>query len=151
MNEQQRPPHSLTGFAAAAAAFVSAVEGNRQQIAQDAGLSKTELRALFHVAQRVSVTPKELAEYLGMTTGAITAIGRRLVDIGLFRRVDHPADRRSLHLELTAHGHDVMNAIHRDFNAMLTASTDGLDAAQLAAFSATLISVGDEVRARTGR
>ena len=151
MNEQERPPHTLTGFAAAAAAFVSAVDGNRQRIAQDAGLTRTELRALFRVAQLVSVTPKELAEYLSMTTGAITAISRRLVDIGLFTRVDHPADRRSLHLKLTERGHDVMQGIHRDFNAMLTASTSGLDAAQLEAFSTALFSVAREVRARTGR
>ena len=151
MNDPERPSHSLTGFPAAASAFVSALDGNRHRIARDAGVTGTELRALFHVAQMVSTTPKELAAYLGMTTGAITAISRRLVELGLFHRVDHPEDRRSLYLELTPRGHEVMAGIHRDFDAMLAASTSSLDAAQLEAFTAALTSVAAEVRTRIGR
>jgi DNA-binding MarR family transcriptional regulator len=151
MNDHEQPSHTLTGFAAAATSFVSALDHNRHRIAQDAGVTGTELRALFRVAQSVSITPKELAGYLGMTTGAITAISRRLVDIGLFHRVDHPDDRRSLYLELTPRGHEVMQSIHHDFNAMLTASTTTLSPAELDAFTAALEAVAAEVRARTVR
>jgi DNA-binding MarR family transcriptional regulator len=143
--------HTLTGFPAAATAFVSALDANRQRIAQDAGVSATELRALFRVARSVSMTPKQLAEYLGLTTGAITAIARRLVDAGLLHRVDHPDDRRSLYLELTPHGHEVMGGIHRDFSQMLAASTTSLTAEQLDAFTHALTSVAAEVRTRSAR
>lgn len=143
--------HTLTGFPAAATAFVSALDANRQRIAQDAGVSATELRALFRVGRSVSITPKELAAHLGMTTGAITAIARRLVEAGLLHRVDHPGDRRSLYLELTPHGHDVMGGIHRDFSEMLAASTTSLTAEQLADFTAALTSVASEVRSRSQR
>lgn len=149
MNDKSRPSHSLSGFAAAATDFVSALDANRRQIALDAGLSATELRALFRVAQSVSVTPKQLAGELGLTTGAITAISRHLVELDLFHRVDHPADRRSIHLELTAHGHEVMLGIHRDFTSMLTASTTLLGPVELEAFTVALESVAAEVRART--
>src|SRR5438270_13270964 len=105
MTSEAGTAHVLSGFPAAATEFVSALDANRRRIARDAGLSATELRALFHVARVVSITPKQLAAYLEMTTGAVTAIARSLVDAGLLRRVDHPDDRRSLYLELTDAGH----------------------------------------------
>ncbi len=148
---QQAASHTLTGFPDAATAFVSALEENRRRIAERAGLTATELRALFHVAQVVSITPKDLAAYLGMTTGAVTAISRRLVDVGLLQRIDHPADRRSLYLELAPHGHEVMTEIHRDFKAMLADSTGALSEAELEGFTSALRTVAGEVRERLRR
>jgi DNA-binding MarR family transcriptional regulator len=148
---QQAASHTLTGFPDAATAFVSALEENRRRIAERAGLTATELRALFHVAQVVSITPKELAIYLGMTTGAVTAISRRLVEVDLLQRVDHPADRRSLYLELSPHGHEVMTSIHSDFKSMLADSTGGLTPDELDAFTVSLRTVATEVRARLRR
>jgi len=151
MYHSEGTPHTLSGFPAAASEFVSALDSNRRRIAERAGVSGTELRALFRIARMVSMTPKDLATYLGMTTGAVTAISRRLVDMGLLHRIDHPGDRRSLYLELTPHGHDVMGEIHREFNDMLSASTAALDAAQLEAFTAALTSVAAEVRVRSAQ
>ena len=151
MHNPDRASHTLTGFPAAASAFVSALEANRRRIAEDAGLTGTELRALFRVAQAVSITPKDLAAHLGLTTGAVTAIARRLVDAGFVTRTDHPGDRRSLYLELTPEGHAVMGQIHHDFAEMLSASTSSLSADQLADFTAALTSVAAEVRTRSGR
>ena len=82
MNDAQSKAHELMGFPAAASAFVSAFEANQRRLAIDAGLTGTELRALFRVAQVVSMTPKDLATHLGLTTGAVTAISRRLVEVG---------------------------------------------------------------------
>ena len=147
----QAASHTLTGFPDAATAFVSALEENRRRIAERAGLSATELRALFHVAQVVSITPKDLAAYLGMTTGAVTAISRRLVETDHLQRIDHPADRRSLYLELSPHGHEVMTEIHRDFKAMLEESTGGLSDDELERFTDALRTVSGEVRARLRR
>lgn len=148
MASTERPSHRLDGFPAAATEFVSALEANRRKIAEDAGLTLTELRALFHVGQVVSITPKALAAYLGLTTGAVTAISRSLIDADLLGRVDHPDDRRSLYLELTDHGHVTMRQIHQDFNAMVGASTASLDAAQLEEFTVALRTVAQEVRER---
>lgn len=145
---QQTASHTLAGFPDAATAFVSALEANRRGIAERAGLTATELRALFHVAQVVSITPKGLAAYLGMTTGAVTAISRRLVEIDLLHRIDHPADRRSVYLELSPHGHEVMTEIHHDFRSMLADSTGRLSADELERFTSALRSVAGEVRSR---
>jgi len=149
MNAPDRPAHTLQGFPAAATEFVSALDANRRRIAADVGLNATELRALFHVARTVSITPKQLADYLGMTTGAVTAISRHLVDIDLLHRMDHPDDRRSLYLELTPRGHEVMSGIHSEFNRMIAESTSSLTPRQLDDFSSTLRSVAEEVRKRT--
>lgn len=141
--------HTLVGFPAAAVEFVNVMQGNRERIGHDAGLSPSELRALFRVAAEVSVTPKELAVYLDMTTAAVTFISRRLVDSGLMHRVDHPHDRRSLYLELTPLAHQMMLDVHRDFVDLLEAATSELSTAELDTFSATLQSVARSMVRRT--
>lgn len=151
MQGLERKSHHLTGFAESASAFVNALDGNRARIAQDAGVTGTELRALFRVGKMVSITPKDLAAHLSMTTGAITAIARRLVEMGLIARVDHPEDRRSLYLELTPHGHEVMEHIHTEFDSMLVASTTSLNEVELEAFIHALDTIAAEVRERSGQ
>jgi DNA-binding MarR family transcriptional regulator len=130
--------HTLDGFPAAAVEFVNVMQRNRERIGLDAGLSPSELRALFRVAAEESVTPKQLAAYLDMTTAAVTFISRRLVESGLMHRVDHPNDRRSLYLELTPLAHQMMLDVHRDFVELLEAATSDLSPAELETFSSTL-------------
>ena len=141
MSTETGVSHTLNGFPAAAVEFVNVMQRNRERIAKDAGLSASELRALFRVAAVVSVTPKELAAYLDMTTAAITFISRRLVERDLLQRIDHPNDRRSLYLELTPLAHQMMLDIHRDFVALLDAATSELQFADVEGFSTSLRSV----------
>ena len=148
--ETPRMTHALVGFPQAATRFVRALERNREKIATDHGLSPSELRALFWIAEHASVTPKQLAEHMELTTGAITGISTRLVNLGWLGRLAHPNDRRSLYLELTVDGHAVMADIHTEFNGMIAASTTGLTEAELAAFEAALLTVAEEVARRTG-
>lgn len=143
--------YALESFPAAAIRFVRALERNRELIALDHGVSASELSALFHIAEVASTTPKELAQYLKMTTGAITAISGRLVSANLIHRVDHPTDRRSLYLRLTPQGHDVMAQIHSEFRAMIAASTAGLTTEQLADFEVSLRTVSEQIAERTAR
>ena len=141
--------HALGGFPAAAIRFVRALERNREKIAVDHGLSPSDLRALFWIAEHASVTPKAVAQHMEMTTGGVTAIANRLVNLGLLHRVAHPNDRRSLYLELTSDGHQVMRDIHTDFNRMISESTSSLQAPELAAFESALLTVAEEVANRT--
>jgi DNA-binding MarR family transcriptional regulator len=143
--------YMLEGFPAAVIRFVRALERNRELIARDHGVSASELSALFHIAEVASTTPKELAHHLKMTTGAITAISSRLVAADLLHRIDHPSDRRSFYLQLTPKGHDVMAQIHREFRAMIAASTTGLTAQQLADFEVSLRTVSAQIVQRTAR
>jgi len=141
MSSEIGASHTLDGFPAAAVEFVNAMQRNRERIAEDAGLSASELRAMFRVAAVVSITPKELAAHLDMTTAAITFISRRLVEAGLLHRVAHPNDRRSLYLELTPLAHQMMFEVHRDFVALLEAVTSELGSVGVDRFSSSLRSV----------
>jgi DNA-binding MarR family transcriptional regulator len=138
MSTEAEQSHSLDGFPAAAVEFVNVMQRNRERIGLDAGLSPSELRALFRVAAEVRVTPKQLAGYLDMTTAAVTFIARHLVESGLVHRVAHPNDRRSLYLELTPLAHDMMLDVHRDFVELLEVATRDLSAAERDTFTSTL-------------
>ena len=150
MSEPRRT-HYLEGFPAAAIRFVRALERNREKIATRHGLSASELSAMFWIAEQVSARPKDLAAHMEMTTGGVTAIAQRLVELDLLERIAHPDDRRSLYLELTLNGHSLMNVMHSDFIGMIAGSTSMLDADQLAAFESALTVVATEVFARTAR
>ncbi|WP_129339132.1 MarR family winged helix-turn-helix transcriptional regulator [Cellulomonas endophytica] len=120
-----RPAVALGGFPEAAVHLVRALEARRRHLAAAAGLSETDLRALFRVAEAGGLAPTGLAAELGLTNGAVTGVADRLVRAGLVRRREHPRDRRSLHLELTPHGLEQVERMHRDLQALLSAAGSG--------------------------
>jgi len=148
MPEHRMRRHTLTGFPDAAIHLVLAFEDDRQQIASDHGISAIELKCLFRIAAAGSLTPKQLAEKLSVTNGAITGISTRLVTAGLLHRVAHPNDRRSVYLELTEAGHLAMAEIHADFNEMVSDATAGITVDELSITSETLRRVTTALRAR---
>ncbi len=126
MADESPQKHLLSGFAESAIHFLRALEDDRENLAVQHGISSSELRALFRIAEAGSMTPKELAAELGLTSGAITGISTRLVASGMLTRVAHPHDRRSLRLELTPEGNVRMAHIHREFAAMVDEATSKL-------------------------
>ena len=72
-------------------------------VARRSGVSPAEFNALDHLEHAGRpITPGELAQCVGLTSGAVTALVDRLVQAGLVRRTPHPRDRRSVLLELTS-------------------------------------------------
>lgn len=51
---------------------------------------------------------KELADILGLTPGAMTSIGNKLIKHKLAKRKYDPNDRRTIHLEITDEGLEVL-------------------------------------------
>lgn len=151
MQEQVGRSYRLDAFPAAAVRFSRALDRNRERIAEEEGLTASELRALFYVGEHVRVTPKQLASHMHITTAAITFITRRLVEIGLLSRADHPEDRRSVILELTPLAHTTMERIHSDFDRMIGDATAHLDEGQIAAFTESLESVALAIAEHTAR
>jgi DNA-binding MarR family transcriptional regulator len=98
------------------------VEGYRRRLAQSLGISVTELRALGRIAEADSLTPRALADQLGITTGSVTPLLDRLEDTGYLRRVPHPHDRRSIQLELTGQGAEAIGGTYRTFQSRLLAA-----------------------------
>lgn len=150
MSEEGRRRHLLTGLPDAAIHLLRALEEDRRHIASHHGLSTSELRSLFRIAEAGSLTPRQLATDMSLTNGAITAISTRLVDAGLLQRVPHPDDRRSLCLELTQEAHRVMASIHSDFVATVSAANLGLTDDELDIAARALRRLTSAIRARQG-
>lgn len=143
--------YSLSAFPAAAVRFSRALDRNRERIAEEEGLSASELRALFYIGEHVAVTPKRLAEHMHMTTAAITLISRRLAEIGLLQRSAHPDDRRSVMLSLTPRAHTSMERMHTDFAAMIAEATAHLGASEVENLTRHLDSVATAIAEHTAR
>jgi len=139
----------LDGFPSIALNFFRVMERNRSRVAGNYGLSEIELRAVFRIAAAGTMTPKDLASDLALTKGAITGVSTRLVGAGLVRRVEHPQDRRSLHLELTSAGHSAMRQMHHDFRSTLSTAGTHLDESDLAHAGAVLEELARNIAART--
>jgi DNA-binding MarR family transcriptional regulator len=103
----------------------------RAEIASTEHIGTTELRALARISEGHSLTPKQLAAALGLTTGAVTSLTDRLVDSGFLLREPHPTDRRSLTLELTPEGEIVMRRINVNFRAAIMGAAEGATKAQI--------------------
>lgn len=147
-DERDIERHTLDGFPDSALRFFRAIEGERARVAARLGLSEFDLRAVFRISAVGSMTPKQLAAELSVTKGAVTGLSTRLVDAGLVVRAEHPADRRSLHLELTAAGHEAMRAAHADFRAMLSAASASVGDDDLAHASRVLDALQERIDAR---
>ena len=78
-----------------------AAERYRGTLARTLGLSDTEAAALAHLASYGQLTPRELGELLGLTSGGTTALVQRLEGAGHLARHPHPRDRRSILLTAT--------------------------------------------------
>ena len=107
--------HKLDGIPLSVQEFLRAFDTVRRRLALQAGVSATELRALSRIAESETMTPKALAEFLELSTPAVSALTNQLVERDLILRNAHPRDRRSLLLELSPTGHAVMETMYLDF------------------------------------
>lgn len=85
--------------------FQLAEAGLRSRSARLMGVTETEILALRFVVRRnehgQSVTPTDLATYLGVRSTAVTLVVDHLESAGHLVRQPHPSDRRSLVLVAT--------------------------------------------------
>ncbi len=151
MNAAHPERHVLQGFPDVALRFFRAVEKSRRRVAVEHGLSEIEFRALVRIAAEGTMTPKQLAADLALTKGAITGVSSRLVESGHVARVDHPHDRRSLHLELTESGHVAVRSLHEEFRAMLSTAGTTIADSELAVAEGVLESLATRILADVER
>lgn len=90
------------------------------------GLGLTDLRFLFYVsAAGDAVTPKRAAEYLELSSGAMTNLVDRLIDSGHLDRRPNPGDRRSVIVSLTEEGRaaaiEIAGVYRRSFSEVFSA------------------------------
>lgn len=75
----------------------------RNAIARKTGLNATDGECLSFLSIKGTSSPKEVARYTGLTTGATTAMLDRLEKVGFIRRTANPHDRRGVLIEIDDH------------------------------------------------
>ncbi|RPJ55665.1 MAG: MarR family transcriptional regulator [Dehalococcoidia bacterium] len=85
------------------------------------------VRILFHLANKPEgISVKELAEAMGVTSGAVTQFIDSLVEKGLVRREEDRNDRRQLRIKLTEYSRDNIMDFKRDYFASVSRVFDSL-------------------------
>jgi DNA-binding MarR family transcriptional regulator len=67
-----------------------------QLVAERVGLGMSDMQFMTYLQQRGPLTPGQLAELSGLTTGTVTGVLDRLEKAGYVRRSPHPRDRRKV-------------------------------------------------------
>lgn len=95
--------------------FLATAARNDVVMARELGLHTTDLATLdFIFSADDPVTPGQIAEHLGLTSGAATGAIIRIEKAGYVRRVPNPNDRRGAFVEpLPGRAEDVLR-IYRD-------------------------------------
>jgi DNA-binding MarR family transcriptional regulator len=125
--------------------LIRTIDGFRHRIAQDAGVGITELRALNRVAISGTMSPKQLADSLDLTTGTVTALLDRLERAELVTRTAHPTDRRMLRIQLTPLGHERLQVVLSSFDSRIFAAAENFPPDTVAGATAFLRNVSDEL------
>lgn len=92
-----------------------------QRVAVATGLHATVLAAL-HALHAGDLTPRQLQNALGLTSGTTTGVIDRLEERGLAERVRSTTDRRSLTATLTPAGISLAEALRTDYSQLLEAA-----------------------------
>jgi len=71
-----------------------------------AGLTVAQLRAMIYLRREPGAGLSALADHLGMSLPASSALAQRLVVAGMIDRTGDPTERRRIRLELTTSGAD---------------------------------------------
>ncbi|MGN7190318.1 MULTISPECIES: MarR family winged helix-turn-helix transcriptional regulator [unclassified Curtobacterium] len=141
-------PTPTDGLSSALRAFRTLQTQHARVLTQESaarGLHATDLRFVLVVAgtEGAGLTPKQAADHLELTTGAMTSLIDRLERRGHLERRPNPGDRRSILVQLTPTGAqlaDEVVAVYRE------AFRDGVPASELAALAAAFTGVGAALR-----
>ena len=80
----------------------------RRSMAKSLSVGVSELAVLGNLHKDGRLTPREIGDRLGITTGSTTAVLDRIEREGFVVRAPNPDDRRSVHVLLTAKGESAM-------------------------------------------
>ncbi len=89
-------------------ALADALDRHDAQTARANGLGRNDALALRYLCERGPAAPGTIQDWLGLTSGTVTALVDRLARAGMVKRQPHPDDRRALivtatHIGKSAH------------------------------------------------
>lgn len=96
-----------------------------QAVAERVGLSATDVKCLDALDRRGPLTAGQLAELVGLTGGAITAMIDRLEDGGFVQRERDPTDRRRVFIK-AAQNQEHSNVLTRLYEPLQQAMREDL-------------------------
>jgi DNA-binding MarR family transcriptional regulator len=106
--------------------LATAIVTFQDAVARRLGMTAAERKCAGLIAGHGQITPKQLAEMTGLTTGAITGIIDRLERAGYATREPNPQDRRSVIVH--ARNTQKLNQVTDPLFQSLTAAMTELDA-----------------------
>ncbi|GAB2452879.1 DNA-binding MarR family transcriptional regulator [Conyzicola lurida] len=133
-------------------AYRSAEEAMRRRTGDSMHMGATDLQAIRFLLKRqgqgISVSGRELGDYLGMTSASVTSLLDRLTASGHVARTPDPANRRSNLVTATAGSDDEVRQTLGAMHARMIEVTRSLkpeDAALVASFLTSMTAAVDAV------
>lgn len=119
---------------AALRALNLAGERFRQAVAAHYDVSLSETVAMSHLSNHGPVTPRQLADLVGLTPSTVTSLLDRLESANLAVRAPHPTDRRKSVVSVTARGQQLLGSVQK----WMTEATKVIEPAQASVAAAIL-------------
>jgi DNA-binding MarR family transcriptional regulator len=113
----------------------------------DVGLSFTQVKALFLLAEHDELTVKDLAARLSMSVAAMSRSVEGLVQRGFAARRECELDRRSRHIALLPQGRTVLDRVIAAREAALVEFAAELPDAERDALHAALLPIAERISA----
>lgn len=110
---------SIRDVSTALRRLVSGWDHFRQSIADQLQVGTTEVGALVYLYDEGQLTPRELGERLGLTSGSVTALLDRLERAGFVSRSQNPDDRRSLFAAPTPSGRHAVQWFYEQLDTVI--------------------------------
>ena len=99
--------------------ILRATDRQSRAIARETGLTTAQLVALQFVDQHPRASAGDLARALNLSHATVTALLTRLEALGLVTRARFPADKRRVHVDLSAAGRQVLDEAPRALQDVL--------------------------------
>lgn len=100
------------------------------------GLSHAQLGMLYMIFYHSEVSPKDIADFLGVSKSAVTQLMEPLVDKDLVNRRNDSRDRRIVRLSLSAKGKKFLGQLNKYKYAGIRSALGTLDTKDLEQLSA---------------
>jgi DNA-binding MarR family transcriptional regulator len=140
--------HMLEGLPFSAQVFLRALDGVRNRLASEAGVSVPELEALARVAESAGLRSAALVDYLELSRGAVDSVVDELVRRDLLSHAPGESEGAVI-LNLTPTGHSLMGAIYDAFQQTINAAAESLDADRRQGFESGMLKMARKLEAES--